>query len=50
MKNEFIPYEEALALKELGFDIPVTLANQTAYYRIEKIRQLIIELKKTLKK
>ena len=22
MKNEFIPYEEALALKELGFDEP----------------------------
>ena len=23
MKNEFIPYEQALALKELGFDEPV---------------------------
>lgn len=44
MKNEFIPYEEALALKELGFDIPVTLANQTAYYRIEKDSKEIDEI------
>jgi len=29
MKNEFIPYEQALALKELGFDEPCL-----AYYNI----------------
>jgi hypothetical protein len=44
MKNQFVPYEEALALKELGFDIPVTLASQTAYYRIKKDSEEIDEI------
>jgi len=37
MKNEFIPYEQALALKELGFDEPCLEAydkNGMLYYSI----------------
>jgi hypothetical protein len=31
MKKEFIPYEQALALKELGFDEPCLASYETAF-------------------
>jgi hypothetical protein len=31
MKTEFIPYEQALALKELGFDEPCLASYETAF-------------------
>ena len=34
MKNEFIPYEQALALKELGFDEPCFGWFDTGYLRV----------------
>jgi hypothetical protein len=36
MENEFIPYEQALALKELGFDEPCL-----AYYDMRSFTQRI---------
>ena len=45
MENEFIPYEEALALKELGFDEECL----KSYHIVEKIRgQEYIELKEVI--
>jgi hypothetical protein len=34
MKNEFIPYEQALALKELGFDEPCFVWFDPRYFRV----------------
>ena len=31
MKNEFVPYEQALQLKELGFDEPCLASYETAF-------------------
>jgi hypothetical protein len=33
MENEFVPYEQALELKELGFDKPCLLMQQQIIYR-----------------
>jgi hypothetical protein len=37
MKNEFIPYEQALALKELGFDEPCFGWFTTGYLRVGSV-------------
>jgi hypothetical protein len=48
MKKEFIPYEQALALKKLGFDEPCIAiysnANpKTGYYTLKKYRLKLIK-------
>jgi hypothetical protein len=44
MKNEFIPYEQALALKELGFDEPCFGKYLSSLQSDWKVYELILEM------
>lgn len=36
MEKYFVPYTEALALEELGFNEPFQIGNKTTYYEVRK--------------